>query len=109
MNKWVLGGIAYIVGIPVVAVLLVSPAPQLTGELPLPSVAQAEAPWDQKAEQVFGLKRGQGQFLTESEWQDHQRRLWTIRPEEQEEYRADVREQVLERARSRSASLGVRG
>lgn len=108
MNKWIVGGFAYVVGIPVIALLLAAPAPQAV-ELPLPSVAQADAPWDQKAEQVLGLEHGQAQFMTEGEWQAHQRALWTLQPENQEKYRAEIREQVTERAKSRSASLSVRG
>ncbi|MFB3818049.1 MAG: hypothetical protein ACE147_10335 [Candidatus Methylomirabilales bacterium] len=108
MNKWMLGGFAYLVGIPVVALLLAAPVPQAV-ELPLPTVAQADASWDQKAEQALGLKHGEAQFMTEGEWQEHQRALWTLQPENREKYRAEVREQVLERAKSRSASLSVRG
>jgi hypothetical protein len=109
MNKWMLGGIAYLVGIPLFAIMLLQAPSELTGQLPLPTIQQAEASWDQQAEQALGLKPGQGQYLTEAEWAAHQRTLWTMVPEAQARYRQDVQGQVAERERSRTAASSARG
>jgi hypothetical protein len=102
-------GLAYLVGIPVIAVMMVAPATPSVGVLPLPATAQVEPTWGQKAEQALELTTGLSQYMSESEWYGHQRSLWTMAPDAQSQYRELVRQQVMERAKSRSASSAIQG
>ncbi|RPJ54856.1 MAG: hypothetical protein EHM24_31250, partial [Acidobacteria bacterium] len=100
MNGWIAVSIAYLVGLPAIAIALSLPAQPPPETLPLPTVAQAEPRWQERAEQAFRMPRGHGRYLTEREWREHQRTLWTLSAPEVGVYRAAVRAQLVARAAS---------
>ncbi|MBI3015721.1 MAG: hypothetical protein HYY65_11845 [Candidatus Tectomicrobia bacterium] len=70
---------------------------------------QAQANWDQQAEQAFGLGRGQGrQLMTQEEWQEHQQKMQTMSVEDRERYRQEVHERMSQRAREKGISPSER-
>lgn len=109
MNGWMAVGLAYVLGLPAIAIGLSSPPPPPPETLPLPVVAQAEPSWEQRAERAFRVPRGHGQYLTEREWREHQCNLWTLPAQQAGAYRAQVRAQLLARAAGPAGSPARRG
>jgi hypothetical protein len=72
---------------------------------PLPRTESvASARWAEQAEQAFGLDRGFGvRAMTEREWKEHQRKMATMRPDERVRYQQEVRSQIAERMKGKSA------
>ncbi len=91
--KAIVFALAWVVGIPALATIL-NPVEQPREAYPLPRMEAGQATYDQKAEETFGLKRGAGKLMTESEWANHERNLWVLSPEEQAKYRLNVRQEI---------------
>jgi hypothetical protein len=94
--KAIVLALAWVVGIPTLATIL-TPVEQPREAYPLPRMEAAQATYDQKVEETFGLKPGTGKLITESEWANHERNLWVLSPEDQAKYRLNVRQEIAKK------------
>lgn len=62
--------------------------------------------WDQEAEQSFRMGRGMGrQLMTQEEWQEHQKKMRSMTPEERSRYREETHKQMMERAKEKGITI----
>jgi hypothetical protein len=62
--------------------------------------------WDQEAEQSFRMRRGMGrQLMTQEEWQEHQKKMRSMTPEERSRYREETHKQMMERAKEKGITI----
>lgn len=62
--------------------------------------------WGPQAEQEFQLGRGLGpRLMTEDEWREHQEKMRTMSAEERQQYREEVHERMVERAKEQGLSV----
>jgi len=62
--------------------------------------------WEEQAEKTFGFEKGLGQkLMTQEEWREHQRMMQTMTAEEREQYRKEVHQRMMDRAKEKGISL----
>ena len=62
--------------------------------------------WGQQAEKEFRIGRGLApQLMTEEEWKEHQEKMRSMTPAEHEQYRRDVHQKMLERAKDKGIAV----
>lgn len=67
---------------------------------------QARTNWEEQAEKNLGLGKGLGrQLMTEEEWREHHRKMQSMNAEEREQYRKEVHQKMMERARERGITI----
>jgi hypothetical protein len=69
--------------------------------------------WGQQAEKEFRLGRGLApKLMNEEEWKEHQQKMRTMTAEERRQYREQVHQQMMERAKEQGMAMprmGPRG
>ncbi len=69
----------------------------------------AEA-WEEEAEKAFSLEQGlAGKLLLKEEWEEHQSRMQAMAPEDLKEYRKEIRNSLMKRARRQGIKASVGG
>jgi hypothetical protein len=67
-----------------------------------PSQRGQQPRWGEQAENEFRLGRGLGpQLMTEEEWKEHQAKMRSMTSREREDYRREVHEKMVERAKDK--------
>jgi hypothetical protein len=67
---------------------------------------QAQTRWEEQAEKNIGLGKGLGrQLMTEEEWREHHRKMQSMSATEREQYRKEVHQLMMERAKERGIAV----
>ncbi len=67
---------------------------------------QAQTRWEEQAEKNLGLGRGLGKrLMTEEEWREHHRKMQSMSATEREQYRKEVHQLMMERAKERGITV----
>ncbi len=62
--------------------------------------------WGQQAEKEFRIGRGLApRLMTEEEWKEHQKKMRSMTPAEREQYRREVHQKMLERAKEQGIAV----
>ncbi len=97
---------AILMAVLVLGSVLLLPPPAVSAEEDSGAQAQEETRWENRAEKSLGLGPGLArQLMTEEEWREHHRKMQTMTSEEREQYRKEVHQQMVERAKEKGVEI----